>query len=222
MILSCGDQGAFQPQSWWKVTKELFNLETGAMVIKGLFNLNLDKREPRGFSALIWAIGMSIKGLFNFDLSCWNVNQRVFQLWSECCLQKVKKLGLYFKWWGLCCSIVIFLCSFLILKKKKKNSISKKTLMDFCGSLKNIFSLWNSKLGIWDFETWNLRLWNFASWNFEIWDFENLQLEIFETRDLRIFNLKFWTLNLECGILNSRLKIWDLEFESEYFILNPL
>ena len=123
------------------------------------------------------------------------------------------------------CDFPLFLLD--LKKKKKKNSISKKTLMDFCGSLKNIFSLWNSKLGIWDFETWNLRLWNFASWNFEIWDFENLQLEIFETRDLRILNLKFWTWNLECGILNSRLKIWDLgfenlEFESESFILNLL
>ena len=177
---------------------------------------------------------MSIKGLLNFDSSCWNVDQRAFELWSEwlecwskgfltliwVSVAKSQNLGLDFKWGGLCCSIVIFLCSFLIWKKKK--IISKKTLMDFCGSLKNIFlfATWNLefeilKLETWDFETLHLEIlkleilkicnlkflkleiWEFATWNFETWDFEILQLEIFETWDLRICNLKFWTWNFE-------------------------
>ena len=44
-----GNQGVFQPRSWWKETKELFNLGTGIVVTKGLFNLNLDEKEHGAF-----------------------------------------------------------------------------------------------------------------------------------------------------------------------------
>ena len=133
---------------------------------------------------------------------------------------------------------VISICSFFIWI-----FISMKILTDFCGSLKKIFfffETWNLefetrnfenwnfgilkleilKLETWDHEIWNMEfeIWKFATWNFKTWDFENLQFEILklETWD--------WIWNLECGILSLGMKIlnWNLEFESESFILNPL
>ena len=80
------------------------------MTTKGLCNHDLDEREPRGlstlepklwrpkgFSTLIWIVRMSIKGLFNFDLGCWNVDQKAFQLSFELPPTKSQNLGLDFK-----------------------------------------------------------------------------------------------------------------------------
>ena len=65
---------------------------------------------------------MLIKGLFNFDLSV-GCKKSKFGIR----LQMMRALLLH-------CDFPLFL-----LDLKKKKIISKKTLMDFCGSLKNIF-----------------------------------------------------------------------------------
>ena len=51
-----------------KGNQGVFNLITITVVTKGLFNLDLEEREPRGFSTSILAV--ATKGLFNLDLSC--------------------------------------------------------------------------------------------------------------------------------------------------------
>ena len=68
------DQRASQPQFWWKVTKGLLNLETGAeMLIKWLLYLNLDERKPKGFSTLELEERRS-KGFSTLkpELECWS------------------------------------------------------------------------------------------------------------------------------------------------------
>ena len=64
-----GDQEAFWSWSWIVATK-------------GLFNLDLNEREPRRFSTLKPELWWP-KGLFNLDLDCWYADQRAFQLWFE-------------------------------------------------------------------------------------------------------------------------------------------
>ena len=65
--LSCGDRGAFQPWSWRKVTKGLFNLGIGVMMTKGLFNFDLSCDDQRAFQPWSWRKG----------------NQGVFQPWNR-------------------------------------------------------------------------------------------------------------------------------------------
>ena len=104
----------------------------------------------------------------------------------------------------------------------------KKTLIDFCSSLKKIWFLkleaWNWKLEILNLklEIWKFATWDFETWNleFETWGFEFLYLKIWNL----IWNLKFETWNFETwDFENLQLEIlklvilengiWDLEFE---------
>ena len=50
--LSCGDQRASLPWSWWRVFEGLLHLGTWAVATKGLLYLYLDGRWSRGFSTL--------------------------------------------------------------------------------------------------------------------------------------------------------------------------
>ena len=155
---------------------------------------------------------MLIKGLLNFDSSCWNVDQRTFQLWPSLLPAKVKTWNLDFNWWVFCCSLtflkcVIFICPFLIW-----TFYFYQENFDCCSSLKKIWSFkleaWNLKLEIWNLE--------FGTWTFEIWNFE---IEI-----LKFCNLKFWTWDFEiefwnfetwnlkdCKLGGWRFETWDLE-----------
>ena len=66
------DQRAFQPRSWRKVIKGLFNLETGVVCDQGAFQHRSWRRnclQLRGFSTSILTKEQSTtKGLFNLDL----------------------------------------------------------------------------------------------------------------------------------------------------------
>ena len=166
---------------------------------------------------------MSIKGLFNIDSSCWNVDQRAFQLWPELPPTKSQNLGLDFKWWVHYCSRVFEMCDFHLYLLDF--IFIKKTLIDFWWFFEKRFYFWNLKLGIgnwkfWilNFENWNFGILGLANWNLRLWKFENLWLEIlnmkfkifatwnFETRDLKTCNLK-----------SGDFEIWDLRFETWNF-----
>ena len=154
------------------------------MATKGLFNLNLDERkprgfltselklwQPRGFSTLIWQKGTKghfilrigavvTKGLFNLDLtkgnqgafqpwnrSYWNVYQRAFLLRSEFLPAKSQNLGLDFKWWGLYGPIVFEMCDFHLFLFYLNFSLALKPWQIFVVPWK-IFYLWSLKFGI--------------------------------------------------------------------------
>ena len=149
------------------------------------------------FFTLIWSCHVDLRLLY-FDLKCCNVDLGLLYLglellkgWSkafstlilDCCLRKVKVWD--YTLIGECFVVplflrcVIFICSFLIWIFF---IFSKKTLIDFCSSLRKILSLrletWNLELETWnlEFETWRLE---FGVWNLklEIWSLE------FETWD---------------------------------------
>ena len=206
------------------------------MVIKGLLYFDLDcwngdqrasllrsrllKCRSNGFSTSIWTVEMVIEGLFYFNLEwSWNGDQRAFLLQSGLLPAKSQNLGLDFKWWELCCSLVFEMRDFhLSLLDLNFFIFIKKSLIDFCGFLKKFLFLkleaWNWKLEIlnlklWNFETWDFGLklgtWNLrfenlqleiSDWNLEpeIWDFEILQLEILKIATSDFENLIFWKL----------------------------
>ena len=162
------------------------------MSIKGLLYFDLGCWEVDQRASLHWSrtTEMSIKGLLYFDLNCWNVDQRASLLWSKLLPAKSQNLGIDFKWWVLCGPTIVVMCDFqLFLLDLNFFIFSKKTLMDFCSSLKKILSL--------DFETWNLKFETFRIWNLKF-EVENLGFEN--------WNLGIWDLKLEI------LKIWNWKF----------
>ena len=180
---------------------------------------------------------MSIKGLFNIDSSCWNVDQRAFQLWSELQPTKSQNLGLDFKWWVHYCSRVFEMCDFHLYLLDF--IFIKKTLIDFWWFFEKRFYFWNLKLRIrnwkfWilNFENWNFGILGLANWNLRLWKFENLylkfwtwnlkflQLEILKleiwklaTWNLEILKFETWDLKLEILKLET-LEFWDLKIET--------
>ena len=77
------------------VNQRAFLLRFGlaGMSIIGLFYFDLDCWNVDQRASLLLSelvVKMLIKGIFHFDLECWNVDQRASLLSSYCCQQKVK------------------------------------------------------------------------------------------------------------------------------------
>ena len=79
-------------RSYWNVNQRAFLFRSKLLKCwsKGFStSIWLLKCRSKGFPTSIWTVEMLIKGLFYFNLNCWNVNQMAFLLWLCCCLQKV-------------------------------------------------------------------------------------------------------------------------------------
>ena len=206
-ILLKVDQRASLPWSCWKWIKGLFYLDLVEMLIKGFLYLDLVETLMKGLHYLD-LVETSMKGFHCLDLGETSIKGFHYVNLAETSIKgllylhlverlikgllyldlglflaKSQNFGLDFNWWVLCCPIVlrcvIFNCSFSIWIFF---IFSKKTLIDFCSSLRKILSLrletWNLELETWnlEFETWRLE---FGVWNLklEIWSLE------FETWD---------------------------------------
>ena len=90
-ILNCDDKGAFPPRSRWKVIKVLLYLGTWGdweaslsqswiVTTKGLLYLDMDGRQPKGFSTLEPGV---IERLFYLNLKLWQLRGISTLIWME-------------------------------------------------------------------------------------------------------------------------------------------